>query len=486
MDYQVNVLFAAFEAEPFAKTGGLGDVCGSLPGALTAAGADARVILPKFSTIPKEFRDKMTHVADFRLRLVWRDKYCGLETLEHGGVTFYFVDNEDYFKRDRIYGYDDDGERVAFFSKAVLECLPYMAGFSPDILHCHDWHASLIPVFLREHYREKPGYTGIKTVFTIHNLKFQGIFSMSYLGDMLGLHETPAAVEQLVQFDTVNYLRGALNYSDRLTTVSPTYADEITGEFYGERAQDILCRRRNVLSGILNGIDSAKYDPSAGTDIYAAFDQASPGGKAENKARLQAELGLTETPEVPLAVIISRLTEQKGLDLVTAVLDELVNLPVQLAVLGVGDRKYEDAFRHFAGKYPGRLAACLVFDEPMSKKLYAGADMILIPSLFEPCGLTQMIAMRYGTLPVVRETGGLRDSVTPYNEFTGEGNGFSFTNFNAHELLDTVRRAAQVYRENPEAWEKMKMTAMGTDFSWNASAEKYMALYRDMLSQAAG
>lgn len=475
-----NILFAAFEAEPFAKTGGLGDVCGSLPRALNALGANARVILPKYLTISQKWKSEMTHVADFRMQLSWRDKYCGLDTLIFGGVTFYFIDNEEYFKRDSLYGYDDDGERVAFFSKAVLECLPYMGDFVPDVLHCHDWHTALIPVYLRELYHDSSFYSHIKTVFTIHNLKFQGTFPPSYLGDMLGLDAYPAAADQLRQFDSTNYMRGGLNYSDRLTTVSPSYAEEITTEFYGERAQDILARRRSALSGILNGIDNDKYDPATDHDIYHQFSIDSFGMKSENKKQLQKELGLEENPDIPLAVIISRLTEQKGLDLVTAVLDELLNIPVQLAILGVGDKKYEDASRFFAAKYPSRMAARLVFDERLSRKFYSGADMILIPSLFEPCGLTQMIAMRYGTLPVVRETGGLKDSVSPYNSFTNEGNGFSFSNFNAHEMLYTVQNAARLYREDRHAWDTLAQNAMREDYSWKASAEKYERLYEDL------
>ncbi|SHI13480.1 starch synthase [Sporobacter termitidis DSM 10068] len=478
---QLKVLFAAFEAEPFAKTGGLGDVCGSLPGALQKAGVDARVILPKFGTIPQEYRAAMTPVADFRVRLAWRDQYCGLETLTHRGVVFYFVDNEYYFKRDRLYGYDDDGERVAFFSKAVLECLAHMPGFFPRVLHCHDWHAALVPVYLRELYGGADKYRDIKTVFTIHNLKFQGVFSRFYLGDVLGLDGYPAAADQLAQFDAINYMRGGLNYADAITTVSPAYAEEIRTDFYGERAQDILNRRRNVLTGILNGIDSSAYDPAADTALYALYTADDLSGKAENKKRLQAELGLEVRDDTPLAILVSRLTEQKGLDLVVRILDELPGENMQLAVLGVGDKKYEDAFSHFAGKYPGKVAARLAFDERLSRKFYAGGDMILIPSLFEPCGLTQMIAMRYGTLPIVRETGGLKDSVTPYNQFTGAGTGFSFKNFNAHELLDTVRRAIQVYSGDRPAWERLMKNAMAADFSWNASAEKYTALYRGLL-----
>jgi starch synthase len=478
---ELKVLFAAFEAEPFAKTGGLGDVCGSLPGALTKAGADTRVILPKFITIPQEYRDRMAHVASFRVGLSWRDQYCGLDRLEHGGVVYYFVDNEYYFKRSRLYGYGDDGERIAFFSKAVLECLPYMDDFSPNVLHCHDWHAALIPVYLRELFQGAENYRRVRTVLTIHNLKFQGVFPRFMIGDVLGLDSFPAAVTQLTRFDSVNYLRGGLCYTDAITTVSPTYAEEICTAFYGEGAQDILSRRRSILSGILNGIDTAKYDPAADTEICRTYSADGPERKADNKKSLRDELGLEDRPELPLAILVSRLTEQKGLDLVIRILDELLGGALQLAVIGVGDSKYEDAFRRAAGEHPGKMAVRLVFDESLSRRFYAGADMILIPSLFEPCGLTQMIAMRYGTLPVVRETGGLKDSVTPYNRYTGEGSGFSFTNFNAHELLDTVRRAASLYSEDRETWKRLVENAMRADFSWNASAEEYVSLYRKLL-----
>jgi starch synthase len=481
MNDNPKILFAAFEADPFAKTGGLGDVCGSLPAALNTAGCDTRVILPKFKTIAQAYQDAMCPVADFRVNLSWRNQYCGIETLTHQNVTYYFVDNEYYFKRDRLYGYDDDGERIAFFSMAVLACLPYLPDFFPQILHCHDWHASLVPVYLRELFNTEAQYRDIKTVFTIHNLKFQGIFPLSYIAEVLGLQAYPDAVRQLTQFDTINYLRGALNYSDRITTVSPTYADEICTEFYGERAQDILTRRRNILSGILNGIDSTKYNPAADTHICQSYDADSYEKKLENKTYLQAELGLEAQPDIPLLVLVSRLTEQKGLTLLLQILEALMTEPLQLAVLGVGDKKYEEAFGYFAQRYPGRFAARFVFDEGFSQKFYAGADMLLIPSLFEPCGLTQMIAMRFGTLPIVRETGGLRDSVKPYNQHTGEGNGFSFHNFAASELLDTIRAAVHLYSSNRAAWNTMAKRAMAEDFSWNASAKKYMTLYQGLL-----
>lgn len=472
-----KVLFATFEAEPFAKTGGLGEVCGSLPKALLATGENARVILPKFGTIPQEYRDKMTRLAELYVPLAWRSQYCGLDTLTHNGVVYYFIDNEFYFKRDRVYGYGDDGERVAFFCKAVLECLPHMPEFFPNVLHCHDWHASLVPVYLREQYHFGE-YAKIKTVFTIHNLKFQGVMPRHYLADVLGLEGCPAAVDQLTHHDAINYMRGALNYSDRITTVSPNYAWEILHEFFGERAQDILNRRRKVLTGILNGIDPDKYNTEADEDICCYFTADHMGCKEEIKRRLQEELGLEQRGDLPLVVLVSRLTEQKGLDLVVHVLEELLDIPVQLAVLGVGDHKYEAAFSAAAARHPGQVAVRLVFDEHLSKRYYAGADILLVPSLFEPCGLTQMIAMRYGTLPLVRETGGLKDSVVPYNQYTGAGNGFSFENFNAHELLDTVQRAAALFGSDKDKWQRLMKNAMSANFSWAASAEKYAALYK--------
>lgn len=475
----LNILFAAFEAVPFLKTGGLGDVAGSLPAALRGDGCEVRVMLPKFDAIPPEYRARMTHLADFRVRLGWRDLYCGIETLEEGGVTCYFIDNEYYFKRGGPYGYFDDGERIAFFSKAVVESLQYLPDFRCDVLHCNDWHTALAPVFLREFYQGLPLYENVKTVLTVHNLKFQGQMSDSVLGDILGLAHIPAAARQLrSDSGSVNFLKGGLCYSDLLSTVSPTYAEEIKSAFYGERLDGVFRRRADVLSGIRNGIDTARYDPASDPQLAARFSRDELSGKAVCKAALQRELGLPEEERTPLVILVGRLTEQKGLDLLQRVLDELLAQPVQLAVLGTGERRYEDMLRYFAWKYGEKMRALLTFDEPLSRRMYAGADLLLMPSLFEPCGLAQMIAMRYGTLPVVRETGGLRDSVQPYNRFTGEGTGFSFANYNAHEMKDALCRALLLYREEPERFRALVRNAMEVDFSWDRAAREYRALYR--------
>ena len=475
-----KVLFATFEAVPFAKTGGLGDVGGSLPAALNKAGAETRVILPKFATIPQEYKDQMVHVTDFYMSLAWRSVYCGIEMLEKDGVIWYFVDNEYYFGRSYPYGFDDDGERIAFFSKAVCECIQYL-DFEPEVLHCNDWHTALSPVFLREFYQGMEKYERIKTVFTVHNLKFQGMYGGEMLGDVLGLHEIPAARDQLMQGDAVNFMRGAFNYCDRITTVSPTYAEEICTDFYGEKINDVLNRRHDILSGILNGIDIKQYNPRTEPNLYVKFGPTTIAKKGVNKTHLQEELGLTVDKDIPMIGLISRLTDQKGLDLVNHILHELLQEEVQLVVLGVGQKEYEDSFKYFAEVYPQKVSANICFDEALSRKIYGCADMVLVPSLFEPCGLSQMIAMRYGTLPVVRETGGLKDSVTAYNEFTGEGNGFSFANYNAHELLFTIQRALRLYRDNREAWDGLVQNAFKTDFSWKNSAKKYLELYRGMM-----
>ncbi len=475
-----KVLFATFEAVPFVKTGGLGDVGGSLPGALRRAGAEVRVVLPKFATIPEQYREQMVHVTDFYMYLGWRSQYCGIEMLEHDGVTWYFVDNEYYFGRSYPYGFFDDGERIAFFAKAVCECIQYL-DFQPDVLHCNDWHTALSPVFLREMYRGLECYEHIKTVFTVHNLKFQGMFDGLMLGDVLGLADIPAARNQVMQGDAVNFMRGALNYSDRLTTVSPTYAEEICTDFYGEGLNDVFNRRRSILSGILNGIDIKQYNPRTDPNLYVKFGPTTLEKKAVNKTRLQADLGLKVDKDIPMIGLVSRLTDQKGLDLVNCILHELMSEEVQLVVLGVGQKEYEGAFQYFAGRYPEKVSANICFDEPMSRKIYGCADMMLVPSLFEPCGLSQMIAMRYGTLPIVRETGGLKDSVTPYNEYTGEGNGFSFTNYNAHELLYTIQRAVRLYREDREAWNGLVHNAFAADFSWKNSAKQYVDICNRIL-----
>lgn len=477
-----RVLFASFEAEPFGKTGGLGEVAGSLPQALKRAGAAVRVILPKLPTMPERLAARLTHVADFQLPLGWRRQYCGVERLDYKYQTYYFIDNEYYFKRDAFYGYADDAERIAFFAKAVLEALQYIPDFQPQLIHCNDWHTALVPVLLREQYMQAAGYAAIKTLFSVHNLKFQGKYDPNFLGDVLGLADKKAARDQLIRDGALNYLLGGICYADRLLTVSPTYAGEICTPAFGEGLDDVFRRRGNVLAGVLNGIDVRTYDPERDKLIPAYFSAAKMAGKAGCKAAAQREFNLPERADLPLMVLVSRLTEQKGLDLLLHILGELLEQPVQVAVLGVGDQKYENAFRWFNDKY-ANFACRLQFDDRLAHLLYAGGDMLLMPSKFEPCGLAQMIAMRYGTLPIVRETGGLKDSVTPYNQYTGEGTGFSFANYNAHELLFTAKMALGVYYERPKVWRGLQKQAMARDFSWNRSAEQYVEIYKKLLNE---
>lgn len=479
---KMNVVFASAEAAPFVKTGGLGDVAGSLPAALQNAGANVIVMVPLYGTISDEYKNKMEHVAEFYVSLGWRNEYCGLERLIHNGVTYLFVDNKRYFDRDYPYGFFDDGERFAFFSKAVTESLQYLPdGFRPDILHCNDWHTALAPVFLREFYQGMPLYENISTIFSIHNIAFQGQFSAKVLEDICGLAHIPAAAYQLTcGHDAINFMQGALNYSDAITTVSPTYAGEIQTPAYGEHLDGVLRRRREALQGIVNGIDTDHFNPETDPAIAQNFSVSDRSGKAVCKAKLQEELGLTVRDDQPLMTMVTRLTRQKGMDLVTYALDRILSNGVQVAVLGTGDYEYENALRYFASKYPGQMAARIQFDPALSQRMYAGSDMFLMPSLFEPCGLSQMIAMRYGTLPVVRETGGLKDTVIPYNYETGEGTGFSFANFNGDEMGDAVFRGARLFWDNRDAWNNVVTQAMNQDFSWTRSASKYMDLYRWM------
>lgn len=479
-DKKMQVVFASAEAAPFVKTGGLGDVAGSLPRALVAAGADVIVMVPKYGTIASEYTDRMEHVADFYVSLGWRNEYCGLERLVIDGVTYLFIDNERYFKRDYPYGFFDDGERFAFFSKAVTESLQHLPeGFQCDVLHCNDWHTALAPVFLREFYQGLPLYERVKTVFSIHNIAFQGQYADTILNDILGMAHIPNAARQLrCDERSINYMQGALDYSDAITTVSPSYAWEIQTPEYGEGLDGILRRRSNVLSGILNGIDTDAWNPATDPMIHANYSAADMSGKKACKAALQEELGLEVRDDRPLMVMVTRLTRQKGMDLVTYALDRILSGGVQVAVLGTGD--YEEPMRYFANKYPGTCAARITFDNALSHRMYAGADMFLMPSLFEPCGLSQMIAMRYGTLPVVRETGGLRDTVAPYNQFTGEGTGFTFANFNGDEMGDAVFRGARLYWDDHAAWDHLVQNAMAADFSWVRSADEHMNLYHNL------
>lgn len=476
---KMQIVFASAECAPFVKTGGLGDVAGSLPAALVRAGAEVIVMVPKYATIKDEYKSQMEHFSDFYVSLGWRNEYCGLEKLEHDGVTYMFIDNERYFARDYPYGFFDDGERFAFFSKAITESLQHLpAGFECDILHCNDWQTALAPVFLREFYQGLPLYDRVKTVFSIHNVAFQGQFSDTVMEDILGVAHIPAAASQLrCDACSINYMLGALRYADAITTVSPTYANEIQTPEFGEGLDGVLRERSYALQGILNGIDVAGFDPATDKRIAANYTVEDRSGKAVCKAKLQEELGLEVRDDRPLMVMVTRLTRQKGLDLVMYALDRILAGGVQVAVLGTGDRDYEDGLRYFQDKYPGTMAARIEFDPALSQRMYAAADMFLMPSKFEPCGLSQIIAMRYGTLPIVRETGGLKDTVIPYNEFTGEGTGFSFSNFNGDEMGDAVFRAARLFWDNRDAWNQLITQAMSQDFSWTRSADKYLDLY---------
>lgn len=476
---KMQIVFASAECAPFVKTGGLGDVAGSLPSALVRAGAEVIVMVPKYATIKDEYKAQMEHFSDFYVSLGWRNEYCGLEKLEHDGVTYMFIDNERYFARDYPYGFFDDGERFAFFSKAITESLQHLpAGFECDILHCNDWQTALAPVFLREFYQGLPLYDRVKTVFSIHNVAFQGQFSDTVMEDILGVAHIPAAASQLrCDACSINYMLGALRYADAITTVSPTYANEIQTPEFGEGLDGVLRERSYALQGILNGIDVAGFDPATDKRIAANYTVEDRSGKAVCKAKLQEELGLEVRDDRPLMVMVTRLTRQKGMDLVMYALDRILAGGVQVAVLGTGDRDYEDGLRYFQDKYPGTMAARIEFDPALSQRMYAAADMFLMPSKFEPCGLSQIIAMRYGTLPIVRETGGLKDTVQPYNEFTGEGTGFSFSNFNGDEMGDAVFRAARLFWDNRDAWNQLVTQAMSQDFSWTRSADKYLDLY---------
>ena len=476
---QIKILFASAECLPFFKSGGLGDVAGSLPGYISGTNYDIRVVLPKLSQIPEKYTKKMEFVTSFDVPLSWRTCYCGLFRMRLKGVTYYFLDNEYYFKRYNAYGEFDDGERYAFFSKAIIEAISYM-DFEPDILHCNDWHTALAPVFLREFYHNDM-YDKIRTVFTIHNLKFQGMYSEDLLADVLGLDNTPAADQMRMPHGGISFMQAACRYVDHITTVSPSYAEEICTEYYGEGLDWLFRERHDDLTGILNGIDNKKWDPQTDTDLFYNFNEENLREKRKNKLAFQKECGLEQDEKIPMFGLITRLTEQKGLDLINYIMPKLMERRLQLVVLGVGDPMYEDSFRWFENNYPDKVRAFIKFDDALSHKIYGSADALLMPSRFEPCGLSQMFAMRYGTLPVVRETGGLKDSVAPYNKNTGEGTGFSFANYNADELLDCIDNALSVWEKKQPAWKKLQKNAMTADFSWRASANKYRALYRDLL-----
>lgn len=474
----IKVLMVSSEAVPFAKTGGLADVVGSLPMALREKDVDVRVFIPQYKLIPLELKNKITRKTQINMKIGYKNQCCRINECEYKGIKFYFIDNEYYFGRDGIYGYEDEAERFCFFCYAVLNSLPYI-DFKPDIIHCHDWQTGLIPVLLESAYKNIDFYRYIKTIFTIHNLQYQGVFSSNTLGDVIGLGHEYFTYDKLEYYGNINYMKGGLVYSNLLTTVSPTYAEEIQSQYYGEGLDGLLRMRQRDLTGILNGIDYNEYNPSTDFYIFNKYNRLSLDIKGENKSELQKELNLPVRDNVPIISIISRLVSQKGLDLIECVLDEILSMDVQLIVLGTGSAKYEELFKNAAQRYPDKVSANIAFSNTMAHKIYAASDMFLMPSLFEPCGLGQIISLRYGTIPIVRETGGLKDTVQPFNEFTGEGNGFSFTDYNAHDMLYTIRRSVEFYH-NKEVWNLLVKRAMECDYSCGQSAQEYFTLYEKL------
>lgn len=477
----MKILFATSEAYPFMKTGGLGDVSYALPKALKKIGVDIRVILPKYKSIPEEYLNNMRKIAQFTVKVGWRNKYCGLLELEKDGVKFYFIDNEYYFKRDSAYAQMDDGERFSFFSKAIVEAINHINDFTPDIIHCNDWHTSMAIPVLRDQYFNNPRVNHIKTVYTIHNLKYQGIFDKKMLEELLNLGDEYFSEEKLKYYDAISFMKGGIVYADAITTVSPTYAEEIKTEYYGEGLHGLLQSRESDLYGILNGIDLDINNPRTDENLFERYDVNNLKGKSNNKCELQKMLNLPEKNDIPMIGIVSRLEEQKGFDLLKEVIEELLQENIQLVVLGTGDQKYEDMFKFFAWKYPDKLSENIYFDNSLAQKIYAASDIFLMPSRFEPCGIGQLIALRYGSIPIVRETGGLNDTVFSYNEYTGQGNGFSFTEFNAKDMLYTIRRALGFYNNNKDLWNHLIERGMKVDYSWEKAANCYVGVYNNVL-----
>ena len=471
----MKVLYATSEALPFIASGGLGDVAGSLPHALRKRLIGCRVVLPMYDTIKQELKDTMKFITHISVPVAWRRQYCGIFEAKHNGVIYYLIDNQYYFKRDTIYGHYDDAERFAFFSRAVLEIIPYI-DFKPDIIHCNDWQTALTPVYYSAMYANSPGYENIKTIFTIHNIQYQGVYGKELLEDVLGI---PADKASLLEYDgCINFMKGAIECADKVTTVSPSYADEILDPWYSHGLDSILNERRYKLSGILNGIDTVGYDPATDKCIKANFSADDVSGKKIDKEALQKEMGLPVKPGVPVIGLVTRLVSHKGLDLVKGILDELLaTSEMQLVVLGSGDYEYESYFRWIAEKYPDKVGLRIGFVPELARKIYAGADMFLMPSKSEPCGLSQMVALRYGTVPIVRETGGLRDSITDCGD--GKGNGFTFKSYNAHDMLDAIRRALTLYYNGD--WNELVLRALNCDFSWGRSANAYIRLYKETL-----
>jgi starch synthase len=475
----VKVLFAVSECVPFVKTGGLADVAGALPKELKKLGTEVHVMLPNYSLISDEFKQSFQFKTSIEIPLGSMNQYCGIYTMELDGITYHFIDNEYYFHRSSIYGQDDDGERFSFFSKAVLECIPHL-DFIPDVIHSHDWHTAMVNFLLKFQYRHQPLYANIKTVFTIHNLQFQGIFPFEKISELLRLDPQYFNMEQLEFYGNVNFMKGGIVSSDSVTTVSPTYKEEIQFPYFGERLDGLLRKHSDKLIGIVNGIDDSVYNPRVDRDIAVSYDLDTIEGKLENKKVLQHYFGLPEKESTPIIAMVTRLTAQKGLDLVMHVFHEIIQDDVQFILLGSGDHHFENFFNQMTQEYPDKVKVYIGFNEALAHQIYAGADMFLMPSQFEPCGLGQLIALQYGTIPIVRETGGLNDTVQSYDESTLIGNGFSFKNLNAHDLLYTVRRALEFYHQN-ENWSRLIENAMTQDYSWLQSAKKYNEIYEKLL-----
>ena len=477
-----KILFAASEAVPFIKTGGLADVVGSLPKCFDKRYFDVRVIIPKYLCIKQEWRDKMQYVDHFYMDYLGQSRYVGILQYVHEGVTFYFIDNESYFNGPKPYGdWYWDLEKFCFFCRAALSALPVI-GFQPDVVHCHDWQTGLIPVYIKDSFNDNSFYHGIKTIMTIHNLKFQGIWDKQKVIDITGLNEYYFTSDKLEAYGDANYLKGGIVYADMVTTVSDSYAEEIKMPFYGEHLDGLMRARSNCLRGIVNGLDYDEYNPETDPLIYANYNAKTfRKEKIKNKRGLQKELGLDQNDKTFMIGIVSRLTDQKGFDLIDYVIEEICAEDTQLVVLGTGEERYENLFRHFEWKYHGRVSANIFYSNERSHKIYAACDAFLMPSLFEPCGLSQLMSLRYGTVPIVRETGGLKDTVEPYNEYEGKGTGFSFANYNAHEMLATIRYAKDVYYNRKREWNKIIDRGMAMDFSWNHSAKKYEDMYNELI-----
>ena len=475
----MKILFAASEANPFIKTGGLGDVIGALPVSLKELGQEVRVVIPNYSDINRDIKDNLKFVSSFTVKVGWRNQYCGILEYEYEGVIFYLLDNEYYFKRCGLYGYYDDGERFAFFSRAVLNFLNHI-DWSPDVIHCNDWQTAMIPVLHKLEYIREEKFKNVKTVFSIHNLLFKGMYSADVLPELFGYDYEPFLNGSLEHDGAVSFLKGGINYSDKVTTVSKSYVEEIKTPEYGEGLEGLLQYRGMYLEGIVNGIDYKEYNPNTDKSIYINYDIETIDNKHLNKEELQKELNLPIDKEVPMIGLVSRLTHQKGCDLIVKILDELLKENIQVVIVGTGDYIYEESFKSFAFRYPEKISLNIKFSNELAHKVYAASDMFLMPSLFEPCGLGQLIALRYGSIPVVRETGGLKDTVIPYNEYTEEGNGFGFRNYSHNELLNIIRYALNIYN-NKDRWNKIIKNAMETDNSWEKSAKEYLRIYKELL-----